>query len=265
MVISLNYNDKLMKIRSILGCWKFRRLSLLGKIAVLKSLVASQLVYILSPLQTNHQAIKEINKLFFSFLWNDKGDKIKRTVMINDYSDGGLKMTDIASFNKSLKATWIKKYLDSENDSKWKNIFNLELGKYGGGAIFKGNLNKKDINNLRIEDPFVKEVMEIWSETFFEGKIMSKDHFLSMPLWQNSLIRINNVPVLCKDWLSKGVTQIKHLMDDSHNLISLVNFQSKYELQVKPLTFFGIISAVKLVHRQISSIRRKAVTFYLWN
>ena len=49
-----------MKIRSILGCWKFRRLSLLGKIAVLKSLVASQLVYILSPLQTNHQAIKEI-------------------------------------------------------------------------------------------------------------------------------------------------------------------------------------------------------------
>ncbi len=147
---------KLMKIRSILGCWKFRRLSLLGKIAVLKSLVVSQLVYILSPLQTNHQAIKKINKLFFSFLWNNKGDKIKRTVMINDYSDGGLKMTDIASFNKSLKATWIKKYLDSENDSKWKNIFNLELGKYGGGAIFKGNLNKKDINNLRIEDPFVK-------------------------------------------------------------------------------------------------------------
>ncbi len=99
--------------------------------------------------------------------------------------------------------------------------------------------------------------MEIWSETFFEGKIMSKDHFLSMPLWQNSLIRINNAPVLCKDWLSKGVTQIKHLMDDSHNLISLVNFQSKYELQVKPLTFFEIISAVKLLQRQIPETRLK--------
>ena len=33
--------------------------------------------------------------------------------MINDYPEGGLKMIDIASFNKSLKATWIKKYLDS--------------------------------------------------------------------------------------------------------------------------------------------------------
>ena len=62
LTISLNYNEKLAKIQTILGCWKFRRLSLIGKITVLKSLVASQLVYILTPLQTNHQAIKEINK-----------------------------------------------------------------------------------------------------------------------------------------------------------------------------------------------------------
>ena len=47
--------------------------------------------------------------MFFKFLWNDKGDKIKRKIMINDYSEGGLKMIDITSFNKSLKATWIKK------------------------------------------------------------------------------------------------------------------------------------------------------------
>ena len=146
MAISLNYTEKLTKIKSILGCWKFRRLSLVGKIVVLKSLVASQLVYVFSPLQKNHEVIKEINKLFFNFLWNDKGDKIKRAVMINDYPNGGLKMIDVVSFNKSLKASWIKKYLDSENSSKWKTIFNFELGKYGGNAFFKGNLNKKDID-----------------------------------------------------------------------------------------------------------------------
>ena len=64
--ISLNYNEKLTKVKSILGCWKFRRLSLLGKIVVLKSLVASQLVYVLTSLQTKHHAIKEINRMFFS-------------------------------------------------------------------------------------------------------------------------------------------------------------------------------------------------------
>ena len=40
--------------------------------------------------------------------------------MINDYPEGGLNMIDISSFNKSLKATLIKKYLNSGNRGKWK-------------------------------------------------------------------------------------------------------------------------------------------------
>jgi len=104
----LNYKEKIEKIRKILSCWKYRRLTLLGKITVLKSLAASQLVYLLSPLQSDYNVINEIDKLFYQFLWNGRGDKIKRKVMINDYRDGGLKMIDLISFNKSLKATWVK-------------------------------------------------------------------------------------------------------------------------------------------------------------
>ena len=74
-----------------MGCWKLHRLGLLGKITVLKGLIASQLVYIFSPLETNHTAIKDINVMFYNFLQNDKGDKLKRNIMINDYSEGGLK------------------------------------------------------------------------------------------------------------------------------------------------------------------------------
>ena len=63
---------------------------------------------------------------FFTIcLWNDKGDKIKRNVMINDYPEGGLKMIGIDSFNKSLKAIWIKKYVDMEG-GKPSLILNLE-------------------------------------------------------------------------------------------------------------------------------------------
>ena len=79
----------------------------------------------------NANAIKEVNKLFYSFLWNGKGDRIKRNVIISDYPDGGLKMIDIDSFSKSLKATWIKKYLDEENKGKWKIFFDLELEFFG--------------------------------------------------------------------------------------------------------------------------------------
>ena len=57
--------------------------TLLGKITVLKSLIVSQLVYILSPLPTNQKVLEELNSQFFKFLWNDKGDKIKTEY--NDY------------------------------------------------------------------------------------------------------------------------------------------------------------------------------------
>ena len=111
-MIRLNYEEKLEKVKNCLNNWQIRRLTLLGKIAVIKSLAASQLVYILAPLVTNQKVIAEINSLFFDFLWSGRGDKIKRSTVINDYSEGGLKMLDIESFNKALKIIWIKKYLE---------------------------------------------------------------------------------------------------------------------------------------------------------
>ena len=98
-----DYNEKLDKVRNVLSRWKYRRLTLIEKITVLKSPVASQLVYVLSPLQTNKKVVKEVNKLFYLFLWNGKGDKIKRDIIINDYPNGSLKMIDTQVFSKSLK------------------------------------------------------------------------------------------------------------------------------------------------------------------
>ena len=89
-------------------------------------------MYILSPIQSSPEAIKEINTIFYNFLWNGKGDKVKRNVIMNDCSQGGLKMIDILSFTKTLKATWIKKYLDTGIGGSWKIFFCAEFQRYGG-------------------------------------------------------------------------------------------------------------------------------------
>ena len=140
-------------------------------------------MYVLSPLRTDVNAIKEVNKLFYTFLWNGKGDKIKRDVMINDYPNGGLKMIDIQSFSKSLKVTWIKKYLDTENQGKWKLFFDLELGTLGEKLVLTGNLNKKDTTSTaKASNSFIKEVLTIWSEANFEDNIISEKQFLDQCL-----------------------------------------------------------------------------------
>ena len=84
VTMETNYSDRLAKVNECLGSWEYRRLSLLGKITVLKSLIASKLIYILSLLPTNYRVLKELSKCFFHFLWIGKGDKIKRNVMIGD-------------------------------------------------------------------------------------------------------------------------------------------------------------------------------------
>ena len=136
-----NYNEKLPKVRNCLSSWEYRRLSFLGKIVVLKSLITSQLVYILSPLPTNHAALVEINNMFYSFLCSGRGDKIKRDVMISDYKNGGLRMIDIKSFNKAgSKNIWTMM-----NHGKWKLHFDPELDDLGGDVLFKGNFHKNDL------------------------------------------------------------------------------------------------------------------------
>ena len=47
--------------------------------------------------------------------------------MISEYEDGGLRMIDIRLFTQALKLGWVKRYLDKENEAKWKLFFNEQL------------------------------------------------------------------------------------------------------------------------------------------
>jgi len=63
--------------------------------------------------------LDEINNIFYKFLWDGKGDKIKRSIMISDYENRGLRMLDLNSFNKALKLSLVRKYLTDNNSGKW--------------------------------------------------------------------------------------------------------------------------------------------------
>ena len=113
--------EKIIKIESILNSWSARRLTLLGKITIIKSLAVLQIVYLLSALPTAQEILQKINSLLYNFLWGSKSKKIKRTEMINEYDKGGLKMIDIQSLNAYLKIKWVHSYLNTDNKGKWKS------------------------------------------------------------------------------------------------------------------------------------------------
>ena len=87
---TINYTDKLQKISSLIKLWKRRFLTPLGKITVIKTLLLPILnnLFISIP-NPNDRIINELNDMFFEFLWEGPA-KIKQTVVVKQYCEGGL-------------------------------------------------------------------------------------------------------------------------------------------------------------------------------
>ena len=251
----MNLTEKLAKIKNLAENWSLRRLTLFGKITVIKSLLASQLVYVLTALRTCQDTLKEINKILFNFLWDGKGDKIKRTTIINDVEEGGGNMIDIIAFNKALKASWVGKYLDENNKGRWKALFDNALKELGKEYAFKSNLHKNDILDLEIKDKFVKEVLANWADINYRNSLSTIKDLSEQNLWNNSLIRIDGTPIFYRKWHQKGVTKVSHLLDQNTypNFLSHAELKMKYNLEVPYLKYAGLKACIKKLGKKITT------------
>ena len=51
---------------------------------------------------------------------------------------------------------------------------------YGGAEFFRGNFDRKDFSKyINVSNPFITEIVHIWTEISFEDTIKSIDHLLS--------------------------------------------------------------------------------------
>ena len=71
----------------------------------------------------------DITRSMFSFIWNNKLDKIKREQLYNLKENGGLGLPNIRLFINAIKAGWVKSYLDKNNQGQWKIFISKILGK----------------------------------------------------------------------------------------------------------------------------------------
>ena len=118
----------------------------------------------------------------FQFLWDNKPDKISRDKIVQDYSHGGL---DIDKFIQSLKCSWVKR-IKLQPYSKWVQLYEAMLNKYGKHFIFKGNLINKDTETLEIKSRFLKDVLVAWSNANFKDEITN---FGKEIIWNNTNVK----------------------------------------------------------------------------
>ena len=248
MMKIINLDTKLNKIESLYKVWSKRSLSLYGKIIIIKTFGMSQLVYSLSNLPSPpSEFLKQIERVNFSFVWDDKPDKIKRDVLYKPYEEGGLKMVNIQLFNESLKLAWIKRLL-SEKEGTWKYLvfYQFRILSILRRLFFECNLSDDDfIDHFCASNvnSFWKDALQIWCKRNCR-RPLNNNEISNQILWCNTFIRVQNKPVLYYKWFESGCVYLKDLLNIDGHFLSFDQFNEKYHVGCNILMYYGIISAI---------------------
>ena len=160
-------------------------LTLLGRIQIVTTFAIPKFMYKASLISVSEDLIKDVNKLLYGFIWRGN-DKIKRSALINDIENGGLKMLDIQSMILSQRIITLKRYIE-EYSNPWKHILDTFLGEVGGKFILHCNF---DTRKLPIYLPdFYKECLEAWSD-LNATNVVSYDDVVNQTIWNNKHILI---------------------------------------------------------------------------
>ena len=108
-IVQKNYVPIIEKAKNVLNSWQHRGLTLMGKVQVVNTLVASLFVYKMMVLPCIPQyVVKWMENVIRKFLWNGKKAKIAYRILQNPKKEGGLNLINLSNKDKALKATWPK-------------------------------------------------------------------------------------------------------------------------------------------------------------
>ena len=250
-MIKNNYIPKVTQMEKILKQWNKRSLSPIGKITVIKSLVIPIFNLLFTSLPNPNVEIYEtINKTLYDFLWN-KNPKIKKTVVIKKYIEGGLNMINLNAFVNALKSTWIRRLL--LNESKWQELIKIHIN-----LEMLTSCNVEYIQDIlsTLNNQFWKDVLKSFLDINYKTEI-GEEQILKSPLFYNRNIKIDRKYVFYKTWYDKGIRFVNDLVNQNGSFYSY----QEVGIDGSPLNILkyqGFIDSLKhfLSHTQIKLTKK---------
>ena len=245
--IDKNWLGRITKCKQIIKKWERRNLSLLGKICVIKSFLAAQFTYVLRSIVIPDSVLSEINSLFFRFLWRRKDcnkrafEKVKRRVIVNDFSKGGINMVDISVIQKSFQYEWLIKLSKANKFDKWAWIPLVYFSNFGKDMAFlNNNIDLKQFKGLElIKGLFWRSCVTSWvKENNINTRELSR---LDSCIWNNPNIKYQNSVLLFSTWAKKGIIYVSDIVsfEDIENLLGRsVNLRFQYMIVYNAITHF---------------------------
>ena len=206
---NLNFSQALKSIKKSINVWKWRGLSLFGRIQKVKTFAIPKLMFRASVIPISKELIKEANSIFYNFIWNGK-DKVKSLALISDIEMGGLKMLDIQSMISAKRVTCIKKLLE-DYSSPWKTILHKPLLPVGGRFVLHCNFQT---SKLKINLPaYYKECFDAWSEINEKTPSCYKE-IINKINWNNKFLCYDKKSMFRRDIVNLGFVKINLLLTE---------------------------------------------------
>ena len=257
-MINDNYETKLHHLEKTVTLWEKRSLTPLGKITVIKTFMMSAFnhLFIMLP-NPDKSVIDKINNIMLSFLWNRKPSKIKQSIIVKEYGEGGLKMINLMAFIEALKSTWIRRLLIS--DCKWQIFIKqyIQIEKLTGCGM---NYVQETVTH--VPNKFWKDVL-LSFRNLNKKMILNVENVLKSPLFHNENIKIDGTSIFFKPWFNKGVKYVNDLGDDNGDFYTQADFSMKTGIKTNFLQYNGLIKAIKqyLKHIKIDITFKETTPF----
>ena len=246
-IVILNYENKLDEINKILKSWNKRPLTPFGKITVIKTLALSKLTYLfLNIPDPRLKFLKDLEKMFFSFLWNDKKHKIGKEHVYQDKLEGGLNMVNVYDYLSCMKISMYKRLF---NDTDMKTLI---MSMY---PTFE-NLEKLGYEYMsklsnEIPNPFWSDVIKHVKKIVSKGKPANFEEFVSEHILYNNNIKIGNEIVFFREWLDNDIVKIYNLTN-AGQFLNYNEFVNKYpNVRTDFIRYLAIINAIKRYMRDL--------------
>ena len=230
--------------------WRWRGLTLLGRIQIVKTFAIPKFMYKASLISVSEDRIKDVNKLLYSFIWKGN-DRIKRTVLINDIENGGQKMLDIQSMILSQRVIALKRFIEDFN-SPWKSALETFLGDFGGKFILCCNF---DARKLPIYLPdFYKECLDAWPDGSTTS-LVSYDDVVNQTVWNNKFILFGNKSCYVKHLAVHGIVKIGDLISDNGRFLKSEKLS---QARLSPVRYFKISGIVNSIPNEWTLIIKQS-------